>query len=138
MYKSLFLCADYANLTGDGKLNIMGVFSTVYAAQFPARHPSMHVIASLIGELGEEGQTRDVRILLLGPDGQRILDVGREMQVPQRGSAQKPEINAIYRLQGVVFPVPGPYNFILMVDKDTKGELPISLEQRDIQAQLEK
>jgi hypothetical protein len=130
MYKSLFLCADYANLTGDGKLNIMGIFSTIFATQFPARHPSMHIVAKLIGELGEEGQTRDVRILLLDPDGKRILEVGGEMEVPQRVNAQKPEINAIVCLQEVVFPVPGPYNFILMVDKDQKGELPISVEKR--------
>ena len=138
MYTSLFLCADYANLTGDGKLNIMGIFSTIYATQFPARHPSMHIIAKLIGVLGEEGQTRDVRILLLGPDGQRILEVGGEMLVPQRVNAQKPEINAIICLHDVVFPVPGPYIFVLMVDKDQKGELPISVEQRVLPAQIEK
>ena len=67
MYTSLFLCADYANLTGDGKLNIMGIFSTIFATQFPARHPSMHIIAKLIGGLGEEGQTRMCGFYYLDP-----------------------------------------------------------------------
>jgi len=134
MLVTLFLTADYANLTGDGKLNIMGIFSTVYATQFPARHSSMHLIAKLVGELGEDGQTRDVHIFLLGPDGQRILEVGGEMQIPKRINAQKPEINAIIRLQDVTFPTPGPYQFVLFVDKDHKGEISLLVQTLNVSA----
>lgn len=138
MQVALFLAADYANLTGDGKLNIMGIFSTIFASQFPARHPSMHVVAKLIGELGEDGQTRQLRILLMGPDGERVLDFNGEMQVPQRINAQKPEINAIINLRDIVFPVPGPYQFALFVDKDHKSELPLYVQHLILPAPPEK
>jgi hypothetical protein len=47
----LFLAADYASVTGDGKLNVMGIFNDINAFNFPARHSSMHLIAKLGPEL---------------------------------------------------------------------------------------
>ena len=32
----MLLAADYANVTGDGKLNVMGVFREINALNFPA------------------------------------------------------------------------------------------------------
>jgi len=35
----LLLVADYANVTDNGKLNVMGIFQRLHAREFPARHP---------------------------------------------------------------------------------------------------
>jgi hypothetical protein len=53
MKQLLFLAADYANITGDGKLNVMGIFNDIYSFNFPARHSSMHLVARLGAELSE-------------------------------------------------------------------------------------
>jgi len=55
MKLTLFLAADYANITREGKLNVMGIFNDIYARTFPARHSSMHLVAKLGAELGEYG-----------------------------------------------------------------------------------
>ena len=125
---AFFLTADYANLTGDGKINIMGIFNRITATQFPARHPSLFVIAKLLAGLGEEGQTRDVHIYLHDPDGKKLLNIGGEMSFPERILGQKPEINVIANLRDVVFPVPGPYQFNLFVDRDHKSQFSLSVE----------
>lgn len=127
MKVSLFLLADYANLTEDGKLNIMGLFNIIYSSNFPTQHPQMAIVAKLKAELGEDGQTRDIRVALFSPDGKKLLEVGGAMQFPQRASGQNPEINAIITLQNVVFPEPGPYSFVLFVDKDNKDNLSLSV-----------
>ena len=54
----LLMAADYANITGDGKLNVIGIFNDINAFNFPARHPSMHLVARLGAEPEEYGQTR--------------------------------------------------------------------------------
>jgi hypothetical protein len=39
MKVDLFLTADYANITGDGKLNVMGIFREINAFNFLAGIP---------------------------------------------------------------------------------------------------
>ena len=41
---TLALLADAANVSQDGKLNILGIFNGLGAAAFPATHPSMHLV----------------------------------------------------------------------------------------------
>ena len=123
MKQLLLLAADYANITGDGKLNVMGIFNDINAFSFPARHPSMHLVAKLGAELGEYGQIRDFTVKLLDADGNSIMDISGQFEVPEGEKGRKPEVNIILDLKDVVFPKPGIYQFVILVDKDHKGDL---------------
>jgi hypothetical protein len=125
----LLLAADYANITRDGKLNVMGIFNKINAVNFPARHSSMHLIVKLAAELGEYGETRDLSVRLLDPDGGEILRMASPIKVPKSGAGRAPEVNAILELKDVVFPKPGPYQFVVLVDKDYKGDLAIDVNE---------
>jgi hypothetical protein len=76
----LLLAADYANVTGDGKLNVMGIFNEIKASAFPARHPSMHLIVKLGADLGEYGERRDLFVKLLDADGNPIASVEIQLE----------------------------------------------------------
>lgn len=121
----LLLAADYANITGDGKLNVMGIFNEINAFDFPARHPSMHLVVKLAAELGEYGETRNLSVRLLDADGNQIMNLSGPVEIPQGGGGRRPEVNAILELKDVIFPKPGPYEFVVLVDKDYKGDLTI-------------
>ncbi|MEW6286352.1 MAG: hypothetical protein AB1509_08985 [Chloroflexota bacterium] len=123
MKLNLFLAADYANITREGKLNVMGIFNDIYAQTFPARHSSMHLVAKLGAELGEYGQKRDFTIKLLDADANQIFDLSGQFQIPTGTQGRKPEVNLILELKDLVFPKEGIYQFVLLVDKDHKGEL---------------
>jgi hypothetical protein len=125
----LLLAADYANITRDGKLNVMGILNKINAVNFPARHSSMHLIVKLAAELGEYGETRDLSVRLLDPDGGEILRMASPIKVPKSGAGRAPEVNAILELKDVVFPKPGPYQFVVLVDKDYKGDLAIDVNE---------
>jgi hypothetical protein len=127
----LFLAADYANVTGDGKLNVMGVFNEIYAYNFPARHSAMHIVVKLMGELGEYDQKRNLIVKLLDPDGNQIVDLSVEVNIPSPKSGRKSEVNAIFGIGDIIFPKPGPYQFVALVDKDHKGELTIYVNKID-------
>jgi hypothetical protein len=129
MKELLFLAADYANITGDGKLNVMGIFNDIYSFNFPARHSSMHLVVRLGAELGEYGQTRSFTVKLLDEDGNQVMDVSGQFQIPKGERGRKPEVNIILELKDVVFPKPGTYQFVILVDKDHKGELSLYVNQ---------
>ena len=132
MILSLFLVADYANITREGKLNVMGIFNDIYAQTFPARHSSMHLVAKLGAELGEYGQTRDFTVKLLDADANPIFDLAGQFQVPTGRQGRKPEVNLILELKDIVFPKEGTYQFVLLVDKDHKGELSLYVNRLDV------
>src|SRR5689334_1261684 len=130
MQVALLLAADYANVAQGGKLNVMGIFDNIAAANFPARHGSMHLVVKLAAEPGESNQTRTVTILLLDEDGGELMRVGQEIQVPQGASGRRPEMNFIMELRDLTFQTPGIYEFVVQVDLDTKATLPIYLIQQ--------
>lgn len=125
----LFLTADYANITGDGKLNVMGIFNDIFSYSFPARHSSMHIVGKLGAELGEYGQKRDFKIVLLDEDANQIMDISGQFEIPKGERGRKPEVNLILELKDVVFPKPGIFQFVLLVEKDHKSELSLYVNQ---------
>jgi len=125
----LFLVADYANVTGDGKLNVMGIFNDINAYNFPARHPSIHLIAKLAPELSEYGQKRTFTVILMDPDGNHIMEIIEELDIPRGQGGRKPEVNIILDLKDIIFPKDGRYQFVLLIDKDQKDELTIYVNQ---------
>jgi hypothetical protein len=128
----LLLAADYANIAGDGKLNVMGVFRDVNAYNFPARHQSMHLVIKLGAELGEYGDTRTLTVKLRDPDGVEIMSITGPAAIPKSVSGRIPEVNAILELKDIIFPKPGPYQFVVLVDKDYKGDLPIYVNKLEV------
>ena len=125
----LFLAADYANITGEGKLNVMGIFNDINAFNFPARHSSMYLIAKLSPEISEYGQKRSFTILLMDADKNHIVDVSGEFEVPRGQDGKKPEVNIMFELKDVVFKKPGRYMFVLLIDKDQKDEIIMYVNQ---------
>jgi hypothetical protein len=127
------LAADYANVAQGGKLNVMGIFRNIYATSFPAQHASMVLIVKLAAELGEFGDERTLTIKLMDADGKELMRYTNPIQIPHPAGGQRPEVNAILAMNGIVFPAPGRYQFSVLVDKDVKGSLSLDVEKVEIQ-----
>ena len=121
------LAADYANITQNGKLNVMGIFRNIYATKFPARHLSMTLVVKLGAELGEFDDERQLAVRLMDADGNELMRYESPIKVPSPSGGQRPEINAIIQINEIVFPQPGRYQFSVFVDRDAKGSLPIDV-----------
>jgi hypothetical protein len=55
MHVSFALFADAANLSQEGKLNILGVFDALQVASLPAVHPRAHLVVHLKGSGADVG-----------------------------------------------------------------------------------
>lgn len=128
MHVKLALLADYANVTGEGKLNILGIFDRITVQQLPVVHPQMHLILRLEAHSTERNRTHNIEIRLHDPDGETVFEVKGDI-VPQGSSVLSTSTNQILTLNNLQLEKTGGYNFVVFVDNDLKAEIPLGVEQ---------
>ena len=130
---TLALLADGANVTQDGKLNILGVFNALGAANFPATHPQMYLVMRFEASRAEEGKSKNIEIQLADGDGNKLFGVATTLVVPPGVPGQPIRMNHILALNGVRFPKAGDYVFNILVGDDQKAAIDLKL----LEAKLE-
>lgn len=121
------LLADYANITPEGKLNVMGVFTDVNAVGYPARHPRMFVVLKFAPELGELDQTKTLKVKMEDADGKTIHSISLPLEIKRNAQGQRGDASFIIELNDIVFPKPGTYEFVVYLDDNEQmGEIAVS------------
>lgn len=134
---TLALLADYANMTADGKLNILGLFDTISAPQFPATHPQMQLIFQLEAHPAEAGHQKQVEVRLMTEDGRTVLSISADVALQAKGALQ-PIADEMLKTQQIVglhnvrFDKPGTYQFAILVNGDTKKAVPLKVQERTL------
>jgi hypothetical protein len=80
MQVSFALFADAANLSQEGKLNILGVFDALQVATLPAVHPRAHLVVHLKGTQLDVG-THTVTLRWINPHGSELWTSTGELNV---------------------------------------------------------
>lgn len=127
MQVKLALLADYANVTAEGKLNILGIFDRIRVQQLPVVHPQMHLILRLEAHPAERDRSHPVEIRLHDPDGETVLDVRGEV-VPHGDVGHTIATNQILTLNNLQLGKSGGYTFIVLVNNDLKSEVPLDVD----------
>ncbi len=131
MELSFLLTADYVNVAEGDKLNVMGIFTNIYAPKFPAVHPEFYLIAQLKASPAEYGRDCTIGIKLIDQDAtEELVSLSIPRHVPHSERGIRVSLNQIARFPGLVFPKPGMYEFSILVDNDLKGSLAIELIER--------
>lgn len=137
MEVSLALLADYANVTAEGKLNILGVFDTIFADRFPAVHPQMQLILRLEANPAEASSRKKLELKLMTADGHTRFAIGAELgfeaKDPSKPVGEMMKVDQIIGLQNVRFEVPGDYQIAILVNEETKKTIPLKVRQRQPQ-----
>jgi hypothetical protein len=134
MEVTLCLLADGANVSGDGKLNILGVFNALGAAAFPVTHPQMALVLRFEAARAEEGKKRQVEIQLSDGDGRKVFSIGAPFVIPQAPPGTPIRLNHILMLNGVQFPRPGDYVFNVLIGDDLKASVDLKLVEVKVPA----
>lgn len=129
MEVTLALLADYANVTREGKLNIMGIFDIIYAQSFPARHPQMQLIMRFESDPAEAGTTKAVEVQLIDEDGKKLMSIGGDITLGQGRPGEPITANHILTLNNLGFEKPGNYEFKILIQEDFKASVPLKLVQ---------
>jgi hypothetical protein len=122
---TLAVVADYANVSNDGKLNIMGIFQEVTPAAFPAVVPQMYLVISWEAAPPEFGTQRDVRITFMGPDpDEQYVSLDTQVVVPRPVRAGERAIfNQILDIKGLPILKSGPHALYILLRDDPKAEV---------------
>lgn len=116
MEASIATLADYALITPDGKLTILGAFSAVRAFRFPCTHPHATFACVIQFTQPEANRTYHGRAEFRDQDGKAIgepvpLDVTAPPAVEGISTA-----NILLNIQGFGFPAAGLYTVSLWLE----------------------
>jgi hypothetical protein len=122
--------ADYANVSQDGKLNIMGIFEEINPPVLPFALPQMYLVLSFSAGPAEADTVRNIRIPLLHSDGQEIFSLKAQMRVPKANRpGSRAYMNEAIGLAGLKFAQAGDYAFHILIGDDEKATVPLHVNE---------
>jgi hypothetical protein len=120
--EAIFLFCKDAAAGPDGRLNIQGVFSELYASDFPARQDRLVLVGVIEWERDAKGRI-PFRIDLTDPDGESVFSIDGHTDVESRPLNSAPaKTHLVLPMEKVMFPVAGPYRVRLTAnDEEISG-----------------
>jgi hypothetical protein len=123
------LIADEANISQEGKLNVLGVFDRIASPTFPMVHPKMVFVFRIEAGYGDGGEAIPVRVRLVDADGGVLFEAGGEIVAPAVEPGEFATAHQLFTLLGTRFPQPGLYKFVINLGNLTAHETPMTAVQ---------
>ena len=122
---TLALLADYANVTKDGKLNLMGVFTIINAPALPWVHPQMQLVLQFEVGTADWDTEKGIEVQLLDAGGNQLSDIRGNVKVTRPQVARPLQFNSIMSINNLKFSNEGDYVFLVRLDGEIKREIPL-------------
>jgi hypothetical protein len=122
--------ADYANVTREGKLNLLGIFDVINTSKFPVILPTFYVVVSYAAGAAEFGSDKDVEIVVCDEDGNHLFRAKQVLHItrPDRSGALF-MTNQIAGIVGFPFKKSGDYQFSILVNGEEKKTLSLRVNE---------
>ena len=124
---TLAVLADYANITREGKLNILGIFDVIHAQDFPMTHPQMQLVMRFEADVAEEGKTKKLEIKLMDDDGKTLFVLNGGFTLGQGQAGEAMISNQILTINMMKFDNPGNHEFKILINDELKAEVPLKV-----------
>jgi hypothetical protein len=124
----LAVLAEYAGVSSDNRLNILGIFEDINPRTFPATVPHIYAVLSCEADPTEYGKKFPVRVALLDTDSDdnEILALEGLVEVPRPSpQSERVTVNQIVGLTFVQFDHPGNYRFSFSVEGEEIASVPL-------------
>jgi hypothetical protein len=122
----LAVLCDAANVSREGKLNILGIFSALRARKFPCVHPSLVLVVVLEATYTERGE-HSIDIRLVDEDGGELLKLDGRVNVQTEQPGRAIVTQAILQLNNITFPQAGTYTVDIIIDRRHERSLPLDV-----------
>ena len=121
---SLAFLADEANVSQEGKLNVLGIFDRITAAAFPIVHPKLVFAFRVQMEFADAGRSFPVEVRLLDQEGEAMFEAVGEITGPAVPLGEFATANQVFAMVGVQFPSEGIYRFSVSIGGAEPHETP--------------
>ncbi|HEX9485195.1 MAG TPA: hypothetical protein VF929_11470 [Gemmatimonadaceae bacterium] len=126
MHVSFAVFADAANLSQEGKLNILGVFDALQVASLPALHPRATLVVHLKGAPSDAGPHR-VSLQWVSPSGSELWSSDGELGVATPPAAVTEMDFPLIAQLDLPLDVAGRYTMRVGLDGETHAEVPVQV-----------
>ena len=131
MQVSFAVFADAANLSQEGKLNVLGVFDALQVGSLPAVHPRAHLVVHLKGTPTDVGR-HTVTLRWINPSGNELWNSTGELNVGQPpAGVTEMDLPLIAQID-LPIDATGGYRMAISLDDRPKTEVPVQV--RTVQA----
>ena len=120
---ALTLCEKAVVEEGTKNLTLVNTFTTMFMEHFPSLPQRFALYAALTDGLGDA----TIELVLTHLETDHEI---RFLQMPVRFLDRLSEVRILYRLNGIIFPQPGRYQFSLFVDGDWIAQRRFQLQER--------
>lgn len=103
--------ADAANISAERKLNILGIFDTIWVSGFPVQHPVLVYAFRLLAEHADQGRTHTISVSLVDPDAKTLWAADAQVTVGEVVAGRFQHLDQVIQLTAVHFAKPGRYAF---------------------------
>jgi hypothetical protein len=126
MHVTFALFADAANLSQEGKLNILGVFDALQVGSLPALHPRATLVVHLKGSVADAG-THRVSLRWLSPSGSELWSSEGELGVATPPSGVLDMDFPLIAQLDLPLDLAGGYLMRVGLDGETHAEVPLQV-----------
>lgn len=112
---TLAVCCDAANVSREGKLNLLGIFNSIHAERFPATHPHLSLVLRVEARVGEEG-TYPLELRFVDEDGGELFKVNGQVGLSGGQPGRPMTAQTIMDINNLQLPGPGTYAFDVFLD----------------------
>lgn len=122
MHISFAVFADGANLSQEGKLNVLGVFDALHVSGFPSLHPRTHFVVRLKGTVEDTG-AHTLTFSWVNPEGDTLWSSDGELNVaPGPNPAMEMDLPIIAVID-LPLNLPGLYTMQVALDNELTAEV---------------
>ncbi|HEV7587510.1 MAG TPA: hypothetical protein VGO40_05220 [Longimicrobium sp.] len=107
--------ADEANISQEGKLNVMGIFDRIVAEDLPVSHPRMVFAFRVTAEFADGGRSFPVVVRLLDDADTVMFEAAGEINPPIVPPGEFSTANQVFTLVGMQFARAGVYRFAVVI-----------------------
>ena len=127
------LMADAANISSEGKLNLLGVFSNVLAREFPFAQRGGALVFIVTLTAMDEGD-HDLQLVLIDDDGRQMAALTANLKfrikIPEAAPIESWH-HVIFPFPGVPFEEPGGYRFDLLINGRFMAAIPLTVSNAE-------
>lgn len=125
----LSLLADAANITNNGKLNLLGVFQSVCAKEVPVPLPLFYIVINLRADSHDKGTHHTYALQLKDADLRSVYETDDQpFSIPADTLMPFAEVGMIIAVHALIFPVFGHYQFHILIDGVQRREIDLLVQ----------